>query len=242
MKRQFDGVKALFFDYGGTLDVPARHWSTVIAEAYEHAGLSVAPHAYREAYVWAERQLGRPGKVDCQSNFAQLLRLKLDIQTAYLRERGALSLSAMAMREKLEQMVAYCDEMVRRNLDMVRPKLELLSRKYALLLVSNFYGNLRAILQNYDLLVFEGVIESAAEGVRKPNPELWRRALERAGCEPSQAVIVGDSMKNDIAPALELGCTSVWLKGEAWTDEPEPQNESLIVVSSFEEVAQLFGV
>ncbi|MCS7110937.1 MAG: HAD family phosphatase [Ignisphaera sp.] len=43
---------------------------------------------------------------------------------------------------------------------------------------------------------------------RKPNPEMFLRAMERIGVRASEAVVVGDT-RYDIAPAHELGSVSV---------------------------------
>ena len=52
---------------------------------------------------------------------------------------------------------------------------------------------------------------SFRERCAKPAPELLRRALERARVDPVDAVMVGDSYANDIAPAAALGVRTVWL-------------------------------
>ncbi|MBI3454562.1 MAG: HAD-IA family hydrolase [Candidatus Rokubacteria bacterium] len=42
-------------------------------------------------------------------------------------------------------------------------------------------------------------------GVRKPDPEIFRRTLAAAGCDPEAAVHVGDDPVNDVAGARALG-------------------------------------
>jgi len=56
------------------------------------------------------------------------------------------------------------------------------------------------------------VIASGAEGVEKPDAEIFRRALRRAGCAPESAVMVGDRLDNDILPATRLGMRTVWVR------------------------------
>ena len=56
---------------------------------------------------------------------------------------------------------------------------------------------------------FSVVVASAEEGVAKPDPEIFRIALHRADCTPEQAVMIGDRLDNDIAPANLLGMTTV---------------------------------
>lgn len=104
--------------------------------------------------------------------------------------------------------------------------LERLKRDFPLVLVSNFYGNIHTVLEEFGLAgMFSDVIESAVVGVRKPDPRIFILGVNALGVEPDEVVVVGDSFTKDIVPAKKAGCHAVWLKGEGWTDEP--QDESL---------------
>lgn len=59
---------------------------------------------------------------------------------------------------------------------------------------------------------FEVVIASAEAGVAKPDAAIFRRALSEAGCAAEEAVMVGDRIDNDIAPAKALGMQTVWIR------------------------------
>ncbi|MBO5511853.1 MAG: HAD-IA family hydrolase [Clostridia bacterium] len=59
---------------------------------------------------------------------------------------------------------------------------------------------------------FGVICASAEEGVDKPDPELFRRALTRAGCAPADAVMIGDRTDNDVAPAKSLGMGTVLIR------------------------------
>jgi FMN phosphatase YigB (HAD superfamily) len=48
-------------------------------------------------------------------------------------------------------------------------------------------------------------------GVRKPDPAIFRRALELAGCPPDAALYVGDSATSDVAGAASAGLRTCWL-------------------------------
>lgn len=66
---------------------------------------------------------------------------------------------------------------------------------------------LRALaLEDY----FEAVLISEAEGVRKPAPEIFLRALRRLHARPEQAVMIGDNPVADIASARAVGLRTVW--------------------------------
>lgn len=59
---------------------------------------------------------------------------------------------------------------------------------------------------------FEVICASAEEGLDKPDPALYRRALTRAGCTPEEAVMIGDRTDNDVAPAKSLGMQTVLIR------------------------------
>lgn len=87
----------------------------------------------------------------------------------------------------------------------------------------------------------ELVIASAEEGVAKPDPEIFHRALYRAGCKPEEAVMVGDRLDNDILPAKQLGMKTVWCRQgfggllKEWGDDATPD----IIVQNLQEVCEL---
>ena len=59
--------------------------------------------------------------------------------------------------------------------------------------VSNWDFELGQVLERVGLGgCFDGVVTSATAGARKPDPAIFEAALELAGCEPSEAVHVGD--------------------------------------------------
>ena len=59
---------------------------------------------------------------------------------------------------------------------------------------------------------FDVICASAEEGVDKPDPELFRRALTQACCVPGDAVMIGDRTDNDVAPAKSLGMQTVLIR------------------------------
>lgn len=68
-------------------------------------------------------------------------------------------------------------------------------------------------LSNWGLLkYFDIVLASAEEGISKPDIEIFHRALTAAKCVPDNAVMIGDRLDNDIAPAKKVGMKTVWIK------------------------------
>jgi putative hydrolase of the HAD superfamily len=57
---------------------------------------------------------------------------------------------------------------------------------------------------------FDTIVISAAEGVSKPDPEVFARALTRLQADAARSVFVGDHPDVDIAGARAAGMRTVW--------------------------------
>jgi putative hydrolase of the HAD superfamily len=88
-----------------------------------------------------------------------------------------------------------------------RPALARLSELgLTLVCVSNWDVSLADVLERAGLGgLLDGVISSAAAGARKPDPAIFRAALELAGCAPGEALHVGDTPEEDVAGAQAAG-------------------------------------
>lgn len=94
----------------------------------------------------------------------------------------------------------------------------MLKEQYKLLLVTNFYGNIQAVLADFGLEgMFQSVIESAVVGVRKPDPAIWAMGMDAAGEDAGAIIAVGDSVSKDILPAKELGFIPYGCRGRDGT-------------------------
>jgi putative hydrolase of the HAD superfamily len=58
--------------------------------------------------------------------------------------------------------------------------------------------------------MFDTVLIADAEGVSKPDPQIFHRALERLDTNPPQAVYVGDRPDIDVAGARAAGMQAIW--------------------------------
>ena len=213
-------IKGIIFDYGGTLDSRGVHWSEVLWQGYQAAGVPIDKETFRKAYVEGERALARERIILPQDNFHTLLRKKVALEISYLPEQPD-----QGTRDKwVDQIAAFCDQAARTCINEARPMLEQLHERYPMMLVSNFYGNIDEVLRDYGIRhLFKGIIESAVVGVRKPNPTLFRLGVDALELEPSEVLVVGDSLRKDIEPAEQLGCQVLWLKGKGWTAEEDSQ-------------------
>ena len=79
-----------------------------------------------------------------------------------------------------------------------------------LVVVSNWDRSLPDWLGHTGLLeLVHGVVTSAEAGAAKPDPAIFRHALDLAGAAPRQTVHVGDSLDLDVAGARAAGIRAV---------------------------------
>lgn len=72
-----------------------------------------------------------------------------------------------------------------------------------------FEGNVSASGKHNEIMeLFDFVIESSKENVRKPDPRFYLLACERAKIEPSEAIFL-DDLGINLKPAKELGMTTI---------------------------------
>lgn len=119
---------------------------------------------------------------------------------------------------------------------------ELKRRKYRLGIIANQPQGTKERLGNWGLLGYFDVIAASAElGISKPDPAIFRWALEQAGCKAQDAVMVGDRLDNDIAPANRIGIHSVrLLRGIGAYHEPKSSDE--LPENTIQTLADLFGL
>jgi HAD superfamily hydrolase (TIGR01509 family) len=95
---------------------------------------------------------------------------------------------------------------------------------------------------------FNEVITSSGEGIYKSNPEIYRRAVQRLGAKPEEAVHVGDHPAFDVEAARKAGLDTIWLtqhaqrtatvRREPWRDEEVARTNASVVITGLDE---LFG-
>ena len=66
------------------------------------------------------------------------------------------------------------------------------------------------------MALFDHVIESSKEGIRKPNPRIYAMACERVGVEPSEVLYL-DDLGINLKPAKAMGMTTIKVLTEAQT-------------------------
>ena len=79
--------------------------------------------------------------------------------------------------------------------------------------ISNFDSRLYRVLDALQLAhYFQSITLASEAGVAKPDPEIFRVALQKHGCEAVSAWHVGDSQGDDVAGATAAGLRPIWVQ------------------------------
>ncbi len=208
-------IKGLLLDYGGTIDTNGLHWAIVLKNSYAKLGVAVPEDLFAKAYAFGERGLAINPLVRPSHTFLEVLQLKLGQQFNFLESNGC-----PVDHDKASLIALDCNDFVREIIKKSIPILEELARDFPMVIVSNFYGNLETVLQDFGIRkYFAHVVESAVVGVRKPDPAIYQIGIDLLELSASECMVVGDSFTKDIVPAKQLGCTAVWLNVKGWEED-----------------------
>lgn len=112
--------------------------------------------------------------------------------------------------------------------------------------ISDWGSNLEGILSGLGLdRYLDFTLASGAVGLAKPDPELFRMALQRAGAEPSEGLMVGDSLRADVAGAEAAGMLGILLSRPHDTEADEHEHRAVevppgtVVIASLAELPAL---
>lgn len=209
--------RTLIFDYGATLDTNGIHWYHIFKDEHLKYNSFLDDEQLRCAYIYAEQNIARCRTIDSMHNFKDTLLIKVGLQYDYLMDNQIIKKDMC----HTEQIVEACYLLAKQNTQRVKPMLEELKQEFNLGLVSNFYGNLDEVLKDFQIKeCFDNIIESALVGYSKPDKRLWLFALDKLNTKVENTIVVGDSYKKDIIPTKQLGCSTIWLKGKGWKDNP----------------------
>lgn len=195
-------LRAILFDYGGTLDGAASHWFDRMCALYEEAGVVLPVERAKRAFYRADAAAyADPRAADM--SLAELMAFHVGVQ---LQELG---LADDGLRDRLagafvaRSHAAMCAS---------RRVLERLAGHYRLGVVSNFYGNVGRILADAGIAPLLHVIaDSTRVGCMKPDGRIFAHALAALGTAPGATLHVGDSYERDVCAARAVGLRTAWL-------------------------------
>lgn len=199
-------LETLFLDAGGVLLYP--NWQRVSSTLASH-GVHVAPDALARADPPARRRLDDLGTIGTTTDATRgWLFFDLILEQAGIHRSDATG-AALADLHAYHQ-VSNLWEYVPPD---VAPALEALRRLgLRLVVVSNANGTLKTHMDRVGLSrYFDHVLDSADEGVEKPDPRFFEIALARSGATRKTTVHVGDLYHVDVVGARAAGLGAVLL-------------------------------
>ena len=114
--------------------------------------------------------------------------------------------------------------------------------KYKLGIIANQSLGTQERIDNWGIgKYFDVVMASAEAGCAKPDMRIFKMALQKAKCEPNEAVMVGDRLDNDIVPAKKLGMKTVWVR-QGYAIYQSIDDESKIPDHIVDSIDELIGL
>ncbi|HEX9170841.1 MAG TPA: HAD family hydrolase [Roseiarcus sp.] len=201
-------VETLLFDFGGTLDADGVAWKERFYALYQAEGLDLTVDAFAQAFYAADDPLvGSLPPTAGSSETVNALTANIEVELLYRgvgasRDRGTRVAS---------RFLSDMSDILLRN----RPVLEKLSKHYRMGVVSNFYGNLEAVCLSSGLApLFAVMTDSHCVGAEKPDPAIFRAALETLEAAPETTIFIGDSLRRDCEGARRAGMGFIWIAPE----------------------------
>jgi len=207
-----DSIRAVLFDAGHTLIESMPDVAGIYCEAARRCGATIAPqHVHRilplllNKYAETTREAARTAVTD-EADKEMWRSVTYPVYEA-LGELHTVDYDVWF--DQLHEMFVDPDtwQPYEETIDVLH---ELRSMGLRTAVVSNWSSNLPHILEAKGLTpYFDAVVVSCLEGVRKPDPGIFRRALWSTGVRPEQAVHVGDSYEDDVRGARQAGIRPV---------------------------------
>ncbi len=187
----------------------------------------VIMRAEQALYDWLEKHYPR---ITARYSERDLLQLRLDVVTEFPDKSHDFTFMRRKVLARIARAVGYSDDYVddameifqaqRNDVEMfpeVRPALEQLGERYAVIAVTNGNASLERIgIRN----LFDGVVSAASAGAAKPAQRIFDAAVEAGGAEPHETLHVGDHPECDVAGANNAGLRTAWVNrnGAEWPD------------------------
>ncbi len=229
-------IKAVFFDLYHTLIryEPPREESE--AGALKGFGIEVKPEALRRPLVIADEfiyqaiahtPLRQRSEKDRKALFAEHQAILL--KEAGIEASEPLVLALLGKMQQIKTRLVPFDDVI--------PALTGLKGKGLILgLISNVDRDITSMLNEMKLeSLLQVVVTSQEVGFNKPQPEIFRAALSRAGVQAAEAIYVGDQYQIDIMGAKQAGMKGILLdRGNYFTEVSDcPRIQSLTQVTGY---------
>ncbi|MBT2724500.1 HAD family hydrolase [Bacillus sp. ISL-46] len=196
-------IKAAIFDLDGTLLNRDESVKRFIDNQYERLNKWVS-HIPKEKYTTRFIELDNRGYVWKDKVYQQLTQ--------------ELHITGITSEDLLQDYISEFKNNCVPFANLTQMLEELKSINLLLGMITNGYGQFQmdsikalGIEKHFDV-----ILVSEWEGIKKPDPQIFKRALEKLNVSSKQSIFVGDHPKNDVKAAQNVGMKGIWKKDFQW--------------------------
>jgi putative hydrolase of the HAD superfamily len=205
-------IKAVFFDLYQTLVHYRPTQAELEAQALENLGIKTTAGTLERpilaANEWlyqrmAKRPLSKCSKEEVVVLYIEYQRIVLKEAGIQAEEKTVMKLLGMMQNARMD-IVLYDDVLPVLN--------DLKARGLVTGLISNIETNMTESIQKLGIAPkLDIVVTSQDAGAAKPQPEIFRYALQKANVQPAEALYVGDQRQVDVVGANAAGMKGILL-------------------------------
>lgn len=225
-KKGLERIEAVFLDFGDTLVDTEPLYIERLRISFEKAGIPRSYPQMEKAYLEA----------DWRSASALISKTPFP-QESWRNLFAAVMAEILNIKDNVPEVM----KRVSNEMALIKPIRKLMpgakeflnfckSKRIRLILLTNNDGHIyekckEVNIENY----FEFMLDSTLEGLIKPNPALFTRALEKTRLPPESVVHIGDLLGCDVLGAQQAGIKAVWFHTRKYTPRQS-------VIKPFEQV------
>lgn len=224
-------IKAITFDFGGTLatgKLDVKAYRNRLHNYIHSLGHPVSKFSLKNAMDGMLVKLRKARERNLEPRFEELYSHVLHQLGIHAYEETLNHIYELYLQSFTSEMIPGVEEV-----------LEILHRGYWLAVISNATSNFpRHTLKKSGLnKFFKIVVVSRDIGFRKPDPRIFKYALEKLQVKPEEALHVGDSIRHDVIGAKNAHMKVVWIKRgeEKVIEEPD------YVISSIKKLPRILN-
>ena len=198
-------IKAVLFDLDGTLLNRDASVDSFINSQYERLNQWMA-HIPKEQYV------SRFIELDCQGYVWK--------DKVYQQMITEFTIMGLTWEQLLQDYLYHFKEHCVPFPNLIEMLTSLANQSIVLGIISN--GKERFQMDNIMALgikeYFETVLISEKEGIKKPDPRIFNKALEQLNVFANESIFVGDHPGNDVLASQDVGMLAILKKDSQWKD------------------------
>jgi putative hydrolase of the HAD superfamily len=220
-------ISDIFFDLDHTLWDFERNSALTFQKIFHEAEIEVSLSKFLEVYVplnLAFWKLYRENKINKTDLRYQRLKTTFDSIGYEINDEVIDILSAAY----ITNLAAY-NNLLPNTVEI----LDYLKPKYKLHIITNGFEEVqtRKLVNSNISGYFNQVINSEMAGVKKPNPEIFELALQKANARADRSLMVGDNIEADI-----LGAKAVGFHAMHFNAHNDPKHEHCVMIHDLREI------